>query len=415
MAHHPTDWEDRIEVIDGKITRVLKAFYNKGKHNISIDVYKENEDGKVWVRNAFLSTYGGWVVCFPGLPCNTNPYSYYYDPSPAVEEDWDELEKRSAMGYSNWPSREEKNLCIMYHYEFKYVLKKWQPETNKELIDKLIMWKLHPEVELPLALGFDKLAMNKRFYSLTAANRKKVARFCKDFPEAHFFTLNEIMKCIKYPETDVYVEYLLSTSSWIRDEVTVEGWKYLKRKHLATKEDAYIYHDYLRMLKNSHHDPESDYWKYPGDLYKRHEKLQQEHTRMMEAARLKEEKAHQAREKKRAKNFESIMKRYGKYNKEIDGYSIFMTNDLEVWQKQANELHQCIIAAGYYKKMANGECLIVFIQKDGVPVATAEIRPGKILGQFYANEIDRNNCRPTEEVTAVFNKWFEKVRVKEVI
>ena len=39
-----------------------------------------------------------------------------------------------------------------------------------------------------------------------------------------------------------------------------------------------------------------------------------------------------------------------------------------------------------YKKMANQEEILVFIQKDGIPVATAELFAKNRIGQFYADE-----------------------------
>lgn len=39
--------------------------------------------------------------------------------------------------------------------------------------------------------------------------------------------------------------------------------------------------------------------------------------------------------------------------------------------------------------------------------ATAEIsNDGKRIIQFYADEFDRNNCLPSEEIKAAFQKWL---------
>ena len=86
-----------------------------------------------------------------------------------------------------------------------------------------------------------------------------------------------------------------------------------------------------------------------------------------------------------------------------------MTSDYCEWQRQADALHQCICAAGYYQGTADGNYTIVFIQKEGVPVATAQVYPDGRIGQFYGDEIDRTNCAPSDEVRAAFNKWLEVV------
>ena len=64
-------------------------------------------------------------------------------------------------------------------------------------------------------------------------------------------------------------------------------------------------------------------------------------------------------------------------------------------------------ARDYYIEVLPGECVLVFVQKNGEPVATAELKKGNKIGQFYANELDRDNCLPTDEVRAVMNKWLE--------
>lgn len=43
------------------------------------------------------------------------------------------------------------------------------------------------------------------------------------------------------------------------------------------------------------------------------------------------------------------------------------------------------------------------------PVATAQIHTDGTIGQFYANEIERDNCLPSDEVREAFNKWLEAV------
>lgn len=90
-----------------------------------------------------------------------------------------------------------------------------------------------------------------------------------------------------------------------------------------------------------------------------------------------------------------------------DGYSIFVPQDVLTIEKQAKDLHQCLVYAGYIDKVINKKCLLVFVQKDGKSIATAELYPDNKLGQFYADELDRKNCRPTQEVKKAFNKWLE--------
>lgn len=99
-------------------------------------------------------------------------------------------------------------------------------------------------------------------------------------------------------------------------------------------------------------------------------------------------------------------------NSSIDGFQIFIPEDVRDWDKQAEVLHQCIVQAGYIEKVINKTCLIVFIQKDNVPVATCELFEGYKIGQFYADELDRKNCLPTEDVKKAMYKWIARAKEK---
>lgn len=73
---------------------------------------------------------------------------------------------------------------------------------------------------------------------------------------------------------------------------------------------------------------------------------------------------------------------------QIGEYEIFVSDDHEVWEKQARELAQCIINNQYYRKK---ESTIVFIYKEGKPYATAEVQKGKVV-QAYGDERNRTEA-----------------------
>ena len=75
-----------------------------------------------------------------------------------------------------------------------------------------------------------------------------------------------------------------------------------------------------------------------------------------------------------------------KYNKEVNGYKIFIPVEAIEWQKTCDVLYQCLIRNGYMKKVINQETIIVFVWKDNEPIATAEIDYKKNLHQFYGDE-----------------------------
>ena len=86
-----------------------------------------------------------------------------------------------------------------------------------------------------------------------------------------------------------------------------------------------------------------------------------------------------------------------------------MSDSAEEWREQAEALHQCIVSCGYMGRVADGKCVIVFVRKGGVPVATAEILKGNRIGQFYADEHDRDDCLPSEEVRTALEKWLNSL------
>jgi hypothetical protein len=163
------------------------------------------------------------------------------------------------------------------------------------------------------------------------------------------------------------------------------------------------------MLQRSDHAFDDEYWHYPSNLNEAHNRLVEEERIREEAEELARAKEEEKRFKERKKALKRIEKKFAEINGSIDGYSIFVTSDYDEWQRQASILHQCICACGYYQGTADGNYTIVFIQKEGVPIATAQIYQNGTIGQFYADETDRNNCAPSEEVRAALDKWMAQV------
>ena len=113
----------------------------------------------------------------------------------------------------------------------------------------------------------------------------------------------------------------------------------------------------------------------------------------------------------------AVVKPMLKYNANINGYDIFIPDDIETIQKQCDVLYQCLIRNGYVEKVLMQDEILAFIWKDGKPVATAEIFYNGKLGQFYGDERGHargESCLPSEECQAAFNEWFKKFKpIKE--
>ena len=83
--------------------------------------------------------------------------------------------------------------------------------------------------------------------------------------------------------------------------------------------------------------------------------------------------------------------------------------------KHTRFLHQCIITYHYIYEHAKNKLMLVFIKdSENNPVATASFRNNK-LDQFYANEWDRENCKPNEDMKKALNFFvnenYKKLRL----
>ena len=115
--------------------------------------------------------------------------------------------------------------------------------------------------------------------------------------------------------------------------------------------------------------------------------------------------------KTKQKDYLKAIKKWLGSEQTIDGFTIYVPDDVLDIKFQAEYLHQCLISCDYISKVINQRCVLVFIRKGNKPIATAELLNGNKIGQFYANELDRSNCLPSPKVKAVMNKWLENKRV----
>ena len=434
----PTDWEDRITIEDGKITRILQAQYCTKKtkyYTYTCDVYKENEDRESWSQNLYSSIWGGVAVCFPGLPVNSNRNSWYYDTSIAEEEGWYKRGSTSHVGMTCFCTNDDIDLVCSLHPSFRYLANKFNINSKAGLLRYLQMWKKHPELELVLAAGYERVGMNGNFWRLSEKNRKELCLFMRKYGKKYAnFSLKELRECVKSGKPEVYAEYIRAVPGYQRsssyDPILFEDYLYLKkykgeipgnkdRTLMARK--IQFFSDLSYLLNQTAHDKHDEYWRHPRDLVVTHDRLREEVEAIREAERMAQEMEALKRQaeltkkrKKEANVLNGIIRKWGKLPTEIDGYSIYVTKDINDWEIQAHELHQCIIANGYFENMCRKKYVIVFIRINGKPEATAQIMPDGSVLQFYANELDRDNCLPSPATSEAFYKWLAIAKEKGV-
>ena len=164
-----------------------------------------------------------------------------------------------------------------------------------------------------------------------------------------------------------------------------------------------LYVDYLRMRADRGFDIMDDYWRHRKNWKAIHDEDVRAHDEEVQAARLLHENSERAAQ-------DTIIKhKYEKYSDYIleDGdLRAFMSNDVEVWRKQASVLNQCILSAKYYSKPKS---LIVFVYRDGEPDSTYEIdtEKKKIIQEYGVEDwhLMSKQMKPKEDAHALVEKF----------
>ncbi len=433
MAHNAV-YFDRIEIeYDYEtqrryLVRTVRAewFDKKHKELKTLDVYRELETGtwyedeRFFARNLVFASIGGWMVYFPNEKIHSSGYSYYGNQRAAKEpEDWQPFGTKRIGGCvaRNLSSKKDIEAVLTVYPEFKYIIKKLDEKdrTNVLIMDLIEVFKEYPEIEGLVQLGLYRIALNRQLYKLSLVKRKQVIKFIMENHEQlkKWTPLRDIQRCIKYK-----IEYSMLEKYdhyCYGNRISIQEFLYLIKKKLfiinetnadqATfnRNNISLYADYLEMAKKVGHNMKDDYWHYPQNIQKSHAKVMEELKTVREtASKLKGEYLTAV--------LNPMMK---KYNTQINGYDIFITDDMKVIQKQCDDLYQCLLRNGYIDKVLMQEEILVFIWKDGKPVATAEVFYNGKLGQFYGDEsrhIYGDSCKPSDEVIEAFNIWFSKFK-----
>lgn len=396
-------FEDRLELMDRHIVRIVEAKWagnrRRGIEEGQMDVFRQYDDGREEVRNLAFSSMGGYFLY------DTAPESWS---KPCIDVKALKVPNISPNKVFTNVSAYERN-CIEERYPgFRWFMAKildHRPSTTcAEAFDFLKAWLLWPECERLFNGGYYKLCTSRSFAQATYREQMRICTYLKQHPDIQDPGLGEIRTIMK--------------NGWTQDEYDVvkhcridnEMLRYLKRQlRLGTifREDYSlealygIYQDYWRMAKDCGHDMENAYWKYPSDMREAHDKVMKE-CKNMEAARLK------AKQKKYAR---AVKKFVGKVFKD-GAIEVYVPGDVNDISEQASVLHQCLVTADYVGKVADRECILVFVRSAGKPLATAEIdRRGKVV-QFYGDERVRIDdvMKPCKEAEEALGKWIKEFK-----
>lgn len=418
MAHR-CGYYGRVAIENGYTYRIIRAEYGINPETqevkYSLDVFREClETGLCQARNVTYGYIGGWLVNFPSERVKI-PYT---NQRKTMElEEWWEIDNYGGFAYSEneMDIEEVKDNILQVHPELKYLMKKLDIDTQfqyRKLFEIIRTYWKHPECETLMQLGFYKLALNESLYKLSKPKLKQVLQCVQTMTKRekinYDLSLKDIQLYAKHHKEEMSFDEWYTFYCWNdRFSKFAMTFDYITYKYCIKKNiSKYEYNDYLQMAKKIGHNVEDPYWKYPNDFRKFHDKV------------MEQQKALEISKYVIQQDFlKEILKPMLKFNKQINGYDVFMSVDAKEWQLTCDTLYQCLLRNGYMKKVIMQETLIVFIWKDGIPQATAEISYNKQIEQFYGDESGHSrgeSCKPSEEVEAVLNEWLKEFKPKKV-
>lgn len=396
MGHRITKIESRLEWEQDKLVLILKNYWKDEE----LDIVKLYQDGKMLGRNITCSDIAGWVYWSPKDKYYSEPYGV---------DDWWEITTNSCslLYYGKSTTLYTEQAKLFENSEFKYTFKALTTNYNPSDYGTMLVyqkWLEHGNlVELLIKAKQLDLALSKAIYN----KPKKYLAFLRKATKS-YGSITELEADMKGVDACTY--------------------KYCKRnleltKYLTKQGQFYhFYADYIKMCKKLNKNLNDEYWKYPSDLRERHDIVLEQYNEVLRAERevhqqryleyqqryLEQQRINTEKEKEKALSIQNKMSSLiiNQMMKTINGYQIYISNSVQDMIDQAKELHQCIIACGYYERVADGKELLLFVKKDGVRLATCEMFYDKRVGQFYGDERDRDNCLPSDEIKNAMNEYI---------
>lgn len=400
-----------IRNINGQAVYCIQGLSDNSKNdrNRHIECYREYQNGQALCRNLYYKTFThSFFCCFPG---EKDPYYTRNNKIYVITQEWDESWTYNIYTFNKASEKDIKAIVSQYPdfiYTARKMLKVNPKTTAKELFEALKIWKEHKEIEFFFASGLFDACFKKSLYTMKKEEQRTLCKYVFTHKNVQSgIRLSHLKFLIKYniPDEEIYnfLEFLRCNPS----KRTVEFYNYLKKQIEKTggidciSTMADLYKDYLKFAKEIGVDLKDPYHNRPTDLLKRHQRLLEQANNKKEAERIA-----QIREKQ--KNFIKAVKKYKDFYTKVDGYEIFIPQNVEEVIKQAGALRQCLVYCDYVGKISRKNCILVFIQKEGNPIATAEIYPSGKIGQFRGY----NNCNVAPKETALFDKWLDTHPIK---
>ena len=382
---HRARYTGRIYLKNGLLMLEETAHFKKF-HEV---VYRESEDGKAWSRYMYFTAMAGYLLSIPG-----DRLGYYFDYGLQEEEKLTRCAPYNAFHYDCWEDADNlEQLAKKDKTLWHFIQKMGFIGSPIYAFHQLVNYRKNPMAEMLIEAGQPELALSKQIYKLKGATKQKVIDYIKK--QKVRMTYSTMMKCITlgidYDNSVSYLYYRLSNKEM----------KYIRKKAI----NLYEYKDIKKMANYLH--KEGDYWFFPSDPTRIHAELLKEYNNQLDLKQKAREENERKEKIKSYNAFERVVKAFPEVIDE-DPWKVYVPQKISEVIRQADSLHQCLIALNYPKKVIQKQSVLVFISKNGQPSSTFETDYQMTeIKQFYANEKDRTNCQPTEYERTLAHKYMQ--------
>ena len=345
-----------VRLIRGKLCREVLA---RWQNDLPYPVFREWEDGKRESRHLRYSFVAGWL---------------YTTPEEIGREEWVKGYAPAGDWCLDYLAPEDIARIERAKPAFRFCLRKADERgyTGAEIFQLLRAFEADPRVELLVAAGLKRLALSAGFRRLSKRLQQDVARWSLQNGD---YGLRAALDCLRER---------ISIGEWYE-------WKHYNdagklpykvfRRLAAWGVPAWEYREYRSTLKEIGKDWRDPYWGLPSDFRARRRQAERIAANLRKAKDKAERDALLASLGKVASGFSGGL---------FSGLRVWVPGSLDEFEAQAEALDQCLISMDYASRVANGDCVLVFVADDaGKPLATAELLPngkGWKVGQFYGDE-----------------------------
>lgn len=402
-------YHNHIRIENGHVVRYVCAVWpaTRKREGGELDVYRIDDEGREEVRNLCYIPICGYMVDPPEKGYKPYPWSVPGSNCRAFREE--------NVCFFDWFAKEGKEKMIEVYPEFRYTLQKAGEVRLAEAMRLLIDWKRDPKTELLVGAHYDRLVHNRNFARMRQERQKAVLNFVRNTEGAEYWPLCKILFVLNKRGTSE--EY----NAWQDFKLLYGNFTYYCdfrwfNKYGPDHDALVMYNDYLSMAKRCGHNVKEDYWKYPSDIKKAHDKVMKELKRVLKLEKqAREERAREIAKikKNRSSYFAKISAIFDGKTARKNGFVAFVPANITAVIKQAKALNQCLMTCDYPGKMARKECLLVFIaDRKGTPIATAELTRQGTVNQFYGDEKDRDIkiMKPGPKVQKALDSWLDKYK-----